>query len=136
MMTLPKDSAQAVKVLAGAIVHKNADYSRGKWRVVVPVRWFTHPVDGLPAHWFEYAPATSVELWVSAEFDHPDLGEMTIDGPVCGETKRDVVALLEALRVNAADEEYGDMCDTLAERARVALYAADDVTWIGRDTPQ
>lgn len=55
---------------------RKAPYSAGKWRVFVD----------------------NQELWLPTTFDHPHLGPIRINGPVCAETKRDCTAMLAALR--------------------------------------
>lgn len=53
-------------------------YSRGPWRVL----------------WAE----TGEQVFQQERFDHPYLGPMVIDGPVCFDRKRDAVAWVEAKR--------------------------------------
>jgi hypothetical protein len=51
-------------------------YSHGPWRVL-------------------YAE-TGEQVWRRERFDHPNLGPIIIDGPVCFQRKRDAVAWVES----------------------------------------
>lgn len=51
------------------------DYSRGSWRVL---------------------DSDGEQVWRKERFDHPTLGAMVIDGPVCFERKRDALAWVAA----------------------------------------
>lgn len=52
------------------------DYSHGAWRVL--------------------NAETGEQIWRRERFDHPHMGMITIDGPVCFQRKRDAVAWVEA----------------------------------------
>ena len=57
------------------------DYSRGAWRVL--------------------NAATGAQVWRNKIFNHPNLGKIYMQGPVCFERKRDAVAWISSQEQDA-----------------------------------